>query len=126
MEDDGPQMTPRERVLYEGEMMDEVEIEDDDLSKGETTSTGGRSKYMSMDFAGSVFLITSQGRMLNLPIPSESPLDPLNWILARRLLVFTILLAYAVVALFLIQTPGNLYKAFLREFDGAVSEDEGP
>lgn len=124
MEDVGPQLSPYEKALYEGEgAADPMETDDDDLSKGETTSTGGRSKYMSMDFAGSVFLITSEGRMLNLPIPSESPLDPLNWVLARRMLVLAILNAFLIVALFLIQTPANLRAAFLLEFDQEVSVD---
>ena len=45
-----------------------------------------QSKHESCDFSGSVYLITSDGRILDLPIPSASPHDPLNWSLKRRAL----------------------------------------
>lgn len=87
---------------------------------GETNSTGGRSKHQSMDLAGSVFLIASNGRLLSLPIPSASPHDPLNWATSRRVFIWALLLVYSAVPMFLIQTPGNLFEAFLAEFDGEV------
>lgn len=87
---------------------------------GETTSTGGRSKHTSMDLAGSVFLIASNGRLLSLPIPSESSHDPLNWDKSRRVFIWALLLVYSTIPMFLIQTPGNLFQAFLAEFDGEV------
>lgn len=113
-------MSSHERFLYEGE--DELESVhfDDKESLGETTTTGGRSKHRSMDLSGSVFLIASNGHVLNLPIPSESPDDPLNWANTRRLLIFAILVSYGAVSLFLIQTPGNLYSAFVSDFKEAV------
>lgn len=115
-----PAITPRERILFEGE----EELDDVELSKqslGETTPTGGRSKHQSMDFSGSVFLIASNGHILSLPIPSESPRDPLNWVKARRNLILAILLLYGAVAIFLVQTPGILYTAFMSEFKEEVS-----
>lgn len=113
------EMTPRERVLYEGENeFEDVQLDKESL--GETTSTGGRSKHQSMDFSGSVFLIASNGHVLSLPIPSESPSDPLNWIKTRRILVFVILLLYSSVALFAVQTPGILYSAFMSSFTKEV------
>lgn len=90
-----------------------------------TSSTGGRSKYMSMDFAGSVYLISSDGRMLSLPIPSDSPDDPLTWSLARRLLIFTILTVFSALSMFLIQMPGSLYTAFSKDFTEEVSQAKG-
>ncbi|KAJ4387292.1 hypothetical protein N0V93_007881 [Gnomoniopsis smithogilvyi] len=109
------EMTASERILYEGEN----EFDDDQHDKeslGETTSTGGRSKHRSMDFSGSVFLIASNGHVLSLPIPSESPKDPLNWVRTRRVLVFVILLLFSSVAMFAVQTPGVMYTAFIASF----------
>lgn len=111
-------MTASERVLCDGEEPDDVACENECL--GDTTSTVGRSKYRSMDFSGSVFLISSNGKILKLPIPSESPDDPLSWSKKRRFLIFTVLTAYAILPLALIQAPGNLMKAFLKEFAQAV------
>lgn len=114
--------------LFEGtdeeELASESSLEKPGASSfgGETTSTGGRSKHMSMDLAGSVFLIASDGRLLSLPIPSESPHDPLNWSRSRRVFIWMLLLFYSTIAMFLIQTPGNLFHAFLADFDGDVRD----
>lgn len=116
------EMTVHERALYEGESEDEIgEMVDVDLeSQGETTSTGGRSKHLSIDLAGSVFMIASDGRILSLPIPSESSSDPLTWTRSRRILIIAILVLYAATALFLIQTPGNLFEALALEYKEKV------
>lgn len=112
-------MTVSERILYDGDTeLEDVQLDQDSL--GETTSTGGRSKHQSMDFSGSVFLIASNGHVLSLPIPSESPDDPLNWVKTRRALVFVILLLYGSVALFTVQAPGVLYTSLIQEFSTAV------
>lgn len=112
-------MSTRERILYEGENeFDDIQI--DKASLGETTSTGGRSKHQSMDFSGSVFLIASNGHVLSLPIPSESPNDPLNWTKTRRSLIGIILLLYGSITLFTVQTPGVLYTAFITSFKKEV------
>lgn len=114
-------LTASERALYEGEEDDNVyDVELNQGHQGALSSTGGRSKHPSEDFSGSVFLIGSNGHMLNLPIASESTNDPLSWSNSRRMFVFSILLLFGVIALFLIQTPGCLVGAFMREFDDAV------
>lgn len=125
---DSNKMSMRERMLYEGEdELRDVDLFDDGAtgrtdveSKGETTSTGGRSKHMSMDLAGSVFMIAADGRVLSLPIPSESSDDPLNWGFWRRLLILTIMGCFAAIASYTIQTPGNLFPALMREFTAKV------
>ncbi|KAF2715747.1 MFS general substrate transporter [Pleomassaria siparia CBS 279.74] len=43
-----------------------------------------RNKHDSFILSGSVFLITSDGKTVSLPIPSESPYDPLNWTWQKR------------------------------------------
>lgn len=121
------EMTARERALYEGEdEFNDIDLDKnkdfDAESQGETTSTGGRSKHTSMDLAGSVFLIASNGRLLSLPIASESPNDPLSWDRSRRIFIFVILLIYSAIALFLIQTPGLLFKAFALSYDDEVRQ----
>ncbi|KAF1955963.1 MFS general substrate transporter [Byssothecium circinans] len=45
-----------------------------------------RKRPESCNLPGTVFLISSDGRVLNLPIPSESPHDPLIWSWKKRLL----------------------------------------
>lgn len=116
----------REVALFEGD--DDIEAASTiDFEKpgavsynGEKSSTGVRSKHTSMDLAGSVFLIASNGRLLSLPIPSESPSDPLNWPRSRRIFIWTLLMTYSTIAMFLVQTPGNLFAALLADFDKEV------
>lgn len=118
-----PEIRVHERELYEGEdELKDMELADDVESQcGTTTFTrGGRSKHMSMDLAGSVFLIASDGRVLSLPIPSESPDDPLTWSRSRRMFILAILVFYSAMSMFLIQAPGTLFKAFLADFTKEV------
>ncbi|KAH9211215.1 major facilitator superfamily transporter [Leptodontidium sp. 2 PMI_412] len=56
----------------------------------------------------SVFLITSDGRTLRLPIPSSSPKDPLNWDAAKRRLVLGNLFFFAMLAVMQLQSLGVL------------------
>ncbi|KAI3396085.1 hypothetical protein diail_502 [Diaporthe ilicicola] len=112
------EMTDTERALFDAESaIDSINKESiaDYPSQAETTSST-RSKRASMDIAGSVFLIASDGRLLSLPIPSESPSDPLNFERSRRLFIYLILLVHSSICMFSIQSPGNLYKAFLHAF----------
>jgi hypothetical protein len=57
---------------------------------------------------GSVYLITSDGKLLNLPIPSRSPKDPLNWSLLRRTLALTSMSLFTIVGLVQVQGTGML------------------
>lgn len=52
---------------------------------------------------GSVYLITSDGRTLSLPIPSQSPCDPLNWSLWRKCLALGAMSFFTIVGLILAQ-----------------------
>lgn len=116
------EMTNTERALFDWEStVDSINKESiaDLPSQAETTSST-RSKRESMDIAGSVFLIASDGRLLSLPIPSESPSDPLNFERRRRLFIYATLLIHSAICMFSIQSPGNLYKAFLHTFTEEV------
>lgn len=114
-------MSNTERALFDWEStVDSINKESiADPSQAETTSST-RSKRQSMDIAGSVFLIASDGRLLSLPIPSDSPSDPLNFEKKRRLFIYFTLLIHSAICMFSIQSPGNLYKAFLHTFTKEV------
>lgn len=55
-----------------------------DLSTSPSLSITKRQKHDSFNMSGSVFLITSDGKTVSLPIPSQSPCDPLNWTWQKR------------------------------------------
>lgn len=127
------EISVHEREPYEGddelkdmELAGDVESQLSQLSQlshgGGGGGGGARSsrKHMSMDLAGSVFLIASDGRVLSLPVPSESPDDPLTWSRSRRVFILAILVLYSAACMFLIQTPGTLFKAFLADFTEVV------
>ena len=73
-----------------------------------------------MDLAGSVYLISSDGKLLNLPIPSKSPWDPLNWSRTKRAGVVATEVYFSVIALVSVQVPGPMFNAFLEEFSEQV------
>ena len=56
----------------------------------------------------SVFLITSDGKTLQLPIPSSSPKDPLNWHPAKRRIVLGNVFFFAMLAVVQLQSLGVL------------------
>ena len=48
-------------------------------SQFSSLSMNDRQKHDSFTLSGSVVLITADGRTVSLPLPSQSPYDPLNW-----------------------------------------------
>ncbi|KAJ4328114.1 hypothetical protein N0V84_001483 [Fusarium piperis] len=70
----------------------------------------------SLHAAGSVFFVSSAGRVLKLPIPSTSHRDPLTWRPSKRTLAFIALLFYSVVASVEANLPGLLMLAIKDEF----------
>lgn len=90
------------------------------LSSSYFAPTSSVSKHASTDLAGSVFLISSAGNILRLPIPSSSPRDPLSWSWSKRVLAFTCLQFYSIVASFEANIPGTLMPAFQDEFGAEV------
>jgi hypothetical protein len=83
------------------------------------TSTGP-SKHESCDLSGSVYLITSSGRMLSLPIPARSPRDPLNWSVKKRAFAFAALAFFSVTGLVLVKGASLMYKPLAKEFTAKV------
>ncbi|KAH7110224.1 major facilitator superfamily domain-containing protein [Dactylonectria estremocensis] len=80
-------------------------------------SSSAPHKPTPVDISGSVFFISSSGRVLQLPIPSNSPRDPLTWSWKKRLGAFMAIQFYSVVASFELTTPGVLDHAMELEFN---------
>ncbi|KAH7379084.1 major facilitator superfamily transporter [Cadophora sp. MPI-SDFR-AT-0126] len=75
-----------------------------------------KSKYDSCDLSGSVFIISSDGKILNLPIPTKSAQDPLNWSKWKQARAFLALLIFTISADVLIQGPTYLTYVMRSEF----------
>lgn len=71
---------------------------------------------------GSVFLVAADGSVLNLPIPSRSARDPLNWSARKRAGALIALLFNAIIILVLIQVASVLLKPLAMEFMPMVKE----
>lgn len=74
----------------------------------------------SGDLSGSVYLITANGSMLNLPMPSTSPRDPLNWSFGKRVRAFASMLFFTVVALAEVQGPSLMLAGLSQEYASEV------
>ncbi|KAG8675922.1 hypothetical protein FPOAC1_001917 [Fusarium poae] len=74
------------------------------------------AKRESLPTAGSVFFVSSNGRVLRLPIPSRSYRDPLTWSSTKRLLAFCALETLSIAASFALNLPGLLIRAIADEF----------
>jgi hypothetical protein len=68
----------------------------------------------------SVYLITSDGRTLELPIPSRSPNDPLRWSLLKRITVMGVISVFTIVGLILVQGTSLLLLALENEYSPEV------
>ena len=69
----------------------------------------------------SVYLITSDGLTLELPIPSRSPNDPLRWSLLKRATVMGVISLFTIVGLILVQGTSLLLFALENEYPPQVS-----
>lgn len=78
------------------------------------------SKHSSSSLSGSVFLITSDGRILSLPIPSRNSRDPLNWCAWKRGCAFLALIIFGIVGLVIIQAPSLMFTELSEEFTTEV------
>ncbi|KAH7327523.1 major facilitator superfamily transporter [Rhexocercosporidium sp. MPI-PUGE-AT-0058] len=87
-----------------------------DCSPSSTTS-----KRETLDLTGSVFLISSDGRTINLPIPTNSALDPLNWSHSKRAGAFLALLFSSIAGISGVQCASLMFKPLSLEFSANVS-----
>jgi hypothetical protein len=76
-----------------------------------------RESYM---LSGSIFLITSSGKTLNLPVPSSSPADPLNWSMWKTTGAVAAIALYSVVSLTVVQAASLMYHGIMAEFGKQV------
>ncbi|CAF3629907.1 hypothetical protein SNK04_002118 [Fusarium graminearum] len=81
------------------------------------------AKRESLPTAGSVFFVSSNGRVLRLPIPSRSYRDPLTWSSTKRFLGFCALQCLSIAASFALNLPGLLVRAITEEFK---NKETGP
>ncbi|KAF5639294.1 mfs general substrate transporter [Fusarium sp. NRRL 52700] len=79
-------------------------------------SSIGAAKRESVPTAGSVFFVSSNGRVLRLPIPSRSHRDPLTWSWSKRLMGFFALQFFSMAGSFELNLPGLLLQAIREEF----------
>ncbi|CZR67806.1 uncharacterized protein PAC_17705 [Phialocephala subalpina] len=87
--------------------------------KSTATTSTMTSKRDSHEFPGSVYLISSSGQMLSLPIPTSSPRDPLNWSKTRRSAAFISLMLFAVLSFVLVEGASIMFKPLAQEFSPA-------
>ena len=76
-----------------------------------------RESYM---LSGSIFLITSSGKTLNLPVPSSSPADPLNWSMWKATGAVAAIALYSVVSLTVVQAASLMYQGIMADFGNQV------
>ena len=79
------------------------------------TYTPGASNLPS-----SVFLITSDGRVLKLPIPSTSRRDPLNWSHKKRIGALVTLFVFNIMGLVQVQSASLVAAALENEYGTEV------
>ncbi|KAK2006098.1 major facilitator superfamily transporter [Colletotrichum eremochloae] len=76
------------------------------------------NRPLSSDLSGSIYLITANGQTLKLPMPSNSPYDPLGWSLPKRILAMAVLILYSIVAIMETQAASLMYPSLTAEFNG--------
>ncbi|KAL0942093.1 major facilitator superfamily transporter [Colletotrichum truncatum] len=74
---------------------------------------------VSADLAGSIYLITSDGKTLKLPMPSKSPHDPLNWPLRKRVVALAVIMLYSIVSMMETQAVSLMYRPLAAEFNAS-------
>ena len=98
------------------------ERRDDHDEESQVSSAAERSKHESFDFAGSVFLITDEGKTLHLPMPSKSKHDPLNWGKWKSVGAMVSLWWYSIANLTAVQAASLMMGGVTRDFSEQVSD----
>ncbi len=78
-------------------------------------------KRETCDLTGSVYLISSDGRMIKLPMPTNSPRDPLNWSGRKRAGAFLALMIFAISGLTEVQGPSLMLASLAMDFPPSVT-----
>lgn len=82
--------------------------------------SANRKKHESYDLSGSVFLVTSDGKTLSLPVPSDSEHDPLNWGRWKFLGAFVSLVWFVAFPTTAVQAAAQMIHGIGKEFDQTV------
>ncbi|EJT72450.1 hypothetical protein GGTG_09316 [Gaeumannomyces tritici R3-111a-1] len=69
---------------------------------------------------GSVYLVSGDGHLLSLPIPSSSPHDPLGWSLLKRCRIISLITAMAAIGVAVQQFPSLIVRALIKEMGEAT------
>ncbi|KAF3043911.1 hypothetical protein E8E11_001205 [Didymella keratinophila] len=117
---------PLAQPLRKPSLVPSVEDRDDDCVPFASSASGIsscsvesiRRKRESYNLSGSIFLVTSSGKTLSLPVPSESPADPLNWGRWKTTSAIIAVAFYSTVSLPVVQAASLVYHGILMEFDG--------
>jgi hypothetical protein len=114
---------PLAKPLYKPSLADDSKKS----SAGPTFSLGDpndsnitRSNRESYMLSGSIFLITSSGKTLNLPVPSSSPADPLNWSMWKTTGAVAAIAMNSVVSLTVVQVTSLMYQGIMADFGKQV------
>lgn len=86
------------------------------ISTFSSLSMTERNKHDSFNMSGSVFLITSDGKTISLPIPSESSCDPLNWTWQKRAVALSTVGIFAYSALVVTQGASVVSSGLAKDF----------
>ena len=84
-----------------------------------------RSKHESYNLSGSNFLITGNGKTLNLPVPSNSKSDPLNWSTLKTVGAWVSVSFYSVVALTAAQAASVVLDGIAASFQSEMPPEIG-
>jgi len=79
-----------------------------------------RRKHESYELSGSIFLVTSHGRTLNLPMPSDSKRDPLTYGRWKRTGAFFAIMVYSVTSLTVVQAASLMMPGIVADFSEQV------
>ena len=120
---------PLAQPLHKPSLVPSVEDHGEDSESFAHSNSGlsGRStetirrKHESYNLSGSIFLVTSSGTTLSLPVPSQSPNDPLNWSQWKTGGAIIAIAWYSIVSLTVVQGASMVYDGILIQFDGQVS-----
>ncbi|KAK1986947.1 major facilitator superfamily transporter [Colletotrichum cereale] len=87
------------------------------------SSSHTEDRPVSAELSGSIYLISSDGQTLKLPMTSKSPHDPLSWSLPTRMLAMGVVILYSVVSIMETQAASLMYPSLAAEFNGGQSDD---
>ncbi|KAF2827697.1 MFS general substrate transporter [Ophiobolus disseminans] len=112
---------PRAEPLRKPSIVSSIIDAHDDMSFSSnnrcSSAAALRQKRESYNLSGSVFLIAASGATLKLPIPSNSPADPLGWGRWKRVGAFLAVYWYSIVSLTAAQAASMMFAGISLEFE---------